>query len=112
MAKIIAAVSVSIAVTAVAAFGIVRMNAKASIARSEAVKAESEEAAAKKAAQKAELEASQARSRAAAKASEAKAVLRRRRHSGRMRAMTPEQALEYGLIDRIYTTRKEITDGR
>jgi ATP-dependent Clp protease protease subunit len=26
--------------------------------------------------------------------------------------MTPEQALEYGLIDRIYTTRKEITDGR
>ena len=25
--------------------------------------------------------------------------------------MTPEQALEYGLIDRIYTTRKEITDG-
>ena len=23
--------------------------------------------------------------------------------------MTPEQALEYGLIDRIYTTRKEIT---
>ena len=26
--------------------------------------------------------------------------------------MTPEQALEYGLIDRIYTTRKEIIDGR
>ena len=26
--------------------------------------------------------------------------------------MTPEQALEYGLIDRIYTTRTEITDGR
>jgi ATP-dependent Clp protease protease subunit len=26
--------------------------------------------------------------------------------------MTPEQALEYGLIDKIYTTRKEITDGR
>ncbi|MBQ1404374.1 MAG: ATP-dependent Clp endopeptidase proteolytic subunit ClpP [Lachnospiraceae bacterium] len=26
--------------------------------------------------------------------------------------MTPEQALEYGLIDRIYTTRKEIMDGR
>ena len=26
--------------------------------------------------------------------------------------MTPEQALEYGLMDRIYTTRKEITDGR
>ena len=26
--------------------------------------------------------------------------------------MTPEQALEYGLIDRIYTTSKEITDGR
>ena len=26
--------------------------------------------------------------------------------------MTPEQALEYGLTDRIYTTRKEITDGR
>ena len=26
--------------------------------------------------------------------------------------MTPEQALEYGLIDRIYTTRKESTDGR
>ena len=26
--------------------------------------------------------------------------------------MTPEQALEYGLIDRIYTTRKEITDDR
>ena len=24
--------------------------------------------------------------------------------------MTPEQALEYGLIDRIYTTRKEITE--
>ena len=23
--------------------------------------------------------------------------------------MTPEQALEYGLIDKIYTTRKEIT---
>ena len=23
--------------------------------------------------------------------------------------MTPEQALEYGLIDRIYTTRKEIS---
>ena len=26
--------------------------------------------------------------------------------------MTPEQALEYGLIDKIYTTRKEITYGR
>jgi ATP-dependent Clp protease protease subunit len=26
--------------------------------------------------------------------------------------MTAQQALEYGLIDRIYTTRKEITDGR
>ena len=31
------------------------------------------------------------------------------RDTDRANWMTPEQALEYGLIDRIYTTRKEIT---